>query len=82
MNSSFKMFSSETGEPVKTSAGEFKWRPEGVHQAASHSWRWSLFIRNERDYTVFYKMQDMGSVDDLPGAFAMAEATIGLMEGL
>ena len=33
MNSSFKMFDSETGERVRLEAGEFRWRKEGLEFA-------------------------------------------------
>lgn len=43
MNYSFKMYNAENGKDVCTVSGEFEWRPEGVHQAASHTWKRALF---------------------------------------
>ena len=41
-----------------------------------------IFIqRRGRTHVVLYKGQDMGEADDTTDAFALAEATIGLMEG-
>lgn len=40
-----------------------------------------LIQRRGRTHVVLYKGQDIGEADDTTDAFALAEATIGLMEG-
>lgn len=40
-----------------------------------------LIQRTGRTHRVLYKGDSMGEVDDVTDAFALSEATIGLMEG-
>lgn len=39
-----KLTDAHTGEAVHTVEGAIEWHPAGIHQAASHTWKWSMFV--------------------------------------